>query len=66
MSATLQCDYLPSRFSPGMAGLAGGAGEDEEVTPKKKAFSEEVGRRLQKLAQDCSRSFLQTLLWCLL
>lgn len=48
------------------AGLVGGAGEDEEVAPKKKAFSEGVGRCWQKLPQDCSRTFLRTLLWCLL
>ena len=57
MGATLQRDYLPSGFSPEMAGVVRGAGEDEEVTPKEKAFSEGIGRCLQKLPQDCSKSF---------
>lgn len=57
MGATLQRDYLCSGFSPEMAGVFGGAGEVEEVTPKKKAFSEEIGICLQKLPQDCSKTF---------
>lgn len=57
MGASLQCDYLPSRFSPETAGVVGGAGEDKYVTPEKKAFIEGTGRCLQKLPQDCSNTF---------
>lgn len=55
MGATLQRDYLG--FSPETAEVVGGAGEDEEVIPKKKGL-EDICKNFREPA---AKPFLRTL-----